>query len=194
MFTLSFDSFISNLKYVLFSLGQADVDGSLQFLFAVVVIVHEFGVPQDKPAHFPVSAGQRGQTSALLIEPARLQRLLLRAKPHEGVVLQNAPTSAPRDHQTSCTPEEEPSQHCMDSVRLYRDQVCFLTFHVEVTVEIRRSVPVQDVDFTIRHFFICVHTSVMIFITIGVLTHTHTQRTKMTTLHSCFIEQISKNS
>lgn len=36
-------------------LGSSDVDGSLQLLLAVVVVVHQFAVPQYKPAHLPVS-------------------------------------------------------------------------------------------------------------------------------------------
>lgn len=36
-------------------LGCSDVDGSLQLLLTVVIIVHQFAVPQYKPAHFPVS-------------------------------------------------------------------------------------------------------------------------------------------
>lgn len=41
------------------SLGRSDVDGSLQLLLTVVVVVHQLTVPQHKPAHLPVSAAPR---------------------------------------------------------------------------------------------------------------------------------------
>lgn len=40
-------------------LGCSDVDGSLQLLLAVVVVVHQLAVPQYKPAHLPVSEVER---------------------------------------------------------------------------------------------------------------------------------------
>lgn len=43
---------------VFFLLGSSDVDGSLQLLLAVVLVVHQFAVPQDKPAHLPVSEAE----------------------------------------------------------------------------------------------------------------------------------------
>lgn len=39
-------------------LGSSDVDGSFQLLLAVIVVVHQFTVPQHKPAHFPVSEAE----------------------------------------------------------------------------------------------------------------------------------------
>ncbi len=40
-------------------LGSLDVDGPLQLLLAVVVVVHQLAVPQYKPAHLPVSGVER---------------------------------------------------------------------------------------------------------------------------------------
>lgn len=37
------------------SLGGSDVDGSLQLLLTVIVVVHQLVVPQYEPAHLPVS-------------------------------------------------------------------------------------------------------------------------------------------
>lgn len=82
-----------------FLLGSTDINGSPQFLLAVVLEVHEFGVSKDKPAHLPVPAGQGGHSSPFLVEPAWLERLLLGPKPHKRLVLQNTPASAPWNHQ-----------------------------------------------------------------------------------------------
>lgn len=44
-----------------------------------------------------------------------------------------------------------------------------LTLHVEVAVEIRWPVAVEQGHSATRHFFICVHHSVMFVVTVGIL-------------------------
>ncbi len=80
-------------------LRSSDVNGSLQFLLTVVLEIHEFRVSKDEPAHLPVPAGQSGHPSTFLVQPAWLERILLCPEPHEGLVFQNTPAPAPRDHQ-----------------------------------------------------------------------------------------------
>lgn len=88
-------------------LGCADIDGSLQLLLAVVLKVHELGLPKDEPTHLPVAPGQRGHSSSFLVKPTGLDRVLLGPKPHEGLVLQDAPATTPRDHEAACEKKRE---------------------------------------------------------------------------------------
>ena len=44
--------------FVGISLGSSDVDGPLQLLLTVVVVVHQLAVPQYEPAHLPVSEAE----------------------------------------------------------------------------------------------------------------------------------------
>lgn len=81
--------------------GCADIDGPLQLLLAVALKVHELRLPQDEPAHLPVAPGQGGHSSSFLVKPTGFEGVLLGPKPHEGLVLQDAPTTTPRDHQTA---------------------------------------------------------------------------------------------
>lgn len=57
--------------------GCVDIDGSFQFLFTVIVKVHQFILTQDKPAHLPVPPRQRARPSTFFIQPATLHRVLL---------------------------------------------------------------------------------------------------------------------
>lgn len=88
-------------------LGRADINGSLQLLFSVVLKVHELRLPQDEPAHLPVAARQRGHPSSFLVEPAGFDGVLLGPKPHEGLILQDTPATPPRDHETAWERETE---------------------------------------------------------------------------------------
>lgn len=78
------------------------VQHPFHLLLAVVLEVHQFALPQHEPAPLPVAPRQRGRATALLVQPALLERLLLGTEPQEGLVLQDAPAPLPRVHQAAC--------------------------------------------------------------------------------------------
>lgn len=97
------ESFLSplNKRHYFSLLGRADIDGSFQLLFAVVVKVHELRLAQNKPTHLPVAPRQGGHAPSFLVKPTGFDGVLLGPKPHEGLVLQDTPAATPRDHQAT---------------------------------------------------------------------------------------------
>lgn len=91
--------------FFLHSLCPSDINSPLQLLLAVILKVHQLGLPKHKPAAFPVAAWQGWHSSSFFVEPAWLEGLLLGAEPHEGLVLQDTPAPPPRVHETSCKRE-----------------------------------------------------------------------------------------
>lgn len=82
-------------------LGCADINGSFQLLFTVILKVHELRLSQNEPAYLPVASRQGGHSSSFLVKPTRFDGVLLGPKPHEGLVLQDTPATTPWDHEAT---------------------------------------------------------------------------------------------
>ena len=105
-------------------LGCPDLHGALELLLAVVLEVHQLGLAEDEPARLPVSPGQGGGATALLMQPALLEGLLLWAEPQERLVLEHTPAALPGVHEATWVRvgregfEESPSSWMLRSIGL----------------------------------------------------------------------------